>query len=450
MSRYRNEKEFTINGPCEQSWEEMKGNDKARLCEHCEKDVNNISALTRKEALRLVRRSGGTICLRYYRNPKDNQPIFIERLQRIAAQSRIGAGVLTASAALSTVANSQSVPTAPTSELSIVRLHQLTYFDPIEKEKDVEITTDDLGIVTGVVTDPKGAVVPYALVSLTNETSGEYRVVTANFEGYYEFRNVPFGAYRMKFEAGNFAPLEYSSVNIIDTAMVRRDAQLALPQVGVVVQVGGSRKYEYDSLGGVVVSVVASNPLVRAAMDNDLEDVKARVMMRAKVNVRDKAYNGISPLHAAVENGNIEMVQFLLDHGAKTNIRDFRKRTPLMMMDEDAKPELLQLLVRYGAKTNLVDKEGNTLLMHFAEFYEPEIIRFLLTSGIPLDAKNTEGETALMIAADNDRIETVKALLEAGANANLTTSEGETAIDKTKNEQIRSLLVSFGAIARSN
>lgn len=430
MSKDKNYSEFQIVSPCGQSWDEMKGNDKVRLCEHCEKEVNNVSAMTRKDAVRLVRGSDGQICLRYYQDPKTQRPVFIEKMQRLAAQSGVSAGVLMASVAFSGAAYAQGEP-APAAIVEVPNAAR---------------TDGNSGYITGVVTDPNGAVIPYALVSLFNETTGIYLTANANLEGYYEFKDVPTGVYKMKFEAGNFTPQEYASVQVYETAMIRRDAQLTLPQVGEVVQVGGS-DIIYTSVQGVI-SIAASNPLVRAAMNDDLEDVKARVMMRAKVNVRDKAYNGISPLHAAVENGNLEMVQFLLDRGAKANIRDFQKRTPLMMMDSDATPELLQLLIRYGAKTNLIDKEENTLLMHFAEFSEPEILRYLLTAGILLDARNKEGETALMIAADNENIETVKALLEAGANANLAANDGEAAIDKTTNEEIRSLLISHGAVAR--
>jgi ankyrin repeat protein len=232
--------------------------------------------------------------------------------------------------------------------------------------------------------------------------------------------------------------------------MVRQDVHLGLQRVDVVVQVGGDAERESVILGGAMVSISPTNPLVSAAINDDLEDVKARVLMRAKVNVRDKAYNGMTALHVAVENGNVEMVRFLLEHGARTNIRDFQKRTALMMMDDDAKPELAELLIRYGAKPTLVDKEGNNALMHFAEYFQPDVIRFLLNSGIPIDAKNNDGETALMIAADNDQAETVKALLEAGADANAASDDGKTALERTKNGQVRSLLITYGAVARSN
>jgi hypothetical protein len=433
MLKNGDERTFKISGPCDASWDKMKGNDRVRVCEHCEKEVNNVSAMTRKEALRLVRNSGGNICLQYRVDTRTQRPIFIERLQRMAARSGVAAGALTASIALSGNAHAQTEQ-APAAVVEV----------------NSETRPGSGGSITGIVSDPIGAVVPFATVSLFNESTGVYLYSTANLEGYYEFKDVPMGSYKMKFEGGGLQPRELSSINIYETAMVRQDVQLALQQVGVVVEVGSNEETSSMSYGGVVVSFTTTNPLVLAALNDDLEDVKARVLMRAKVNVRDKGFNGLTALHIAVENGNLPMVQFLLEHGARTNIRDFRKRTALMMMDDDAKPELAEMLIRYGAKPSLVDKEGNNALMHLAEYDKPDILRLLVNSGIAIDAKNADGETALMIAADNDQEATVKALLEAGANANMTSADGKTAMERTTNDQVRSLLITYGAVARSN
>lgn len=53
-----------IPAPCSQSWEAMTGEEQARFCEHCQKSVHNLSAMTRPEAERLVTRLGGNLCVR--------------------------------------------------------------------------------------------------------------------------------------------------------------------------------------------------------------------------------------------------------------------------------------------------------------------------------------------------------------------------------------------------
>jgi hypothetical protein len=58
-----------VKTPCLQSWEEMRGNEQIRFCDHCAKDVNNLSEMTRKQARKIVAQSNGGICVRYIRRP---------------------------------------------------------------------------------------------------------------------------------------------------------------------------------------------------------------------------------------------------------------------------------------------------------------------------------------------------------------------------------------------
>jgi ankyrin repeat protein len=187
-------------------------------------------------------------------------------------------------------------------------------------------------------------------------------------------------------------------------------------------------------------------------LNDDFEDVKARIIMRAKINARDKSREGMSPLHAAVETGNLEIAEYLLTHGAKANIRDFEKRTPLMMMDEDATLEMFQLLVRFGAKPALLDKQKNTPLHHLADNNDAaDLARQLVAYGVNVNAVNKEGRTALMIAVENDRSDTVKALIESGADVNARDRNGQTAMDLAGDRLVetRTLLETYGAV-RSN
>lgn len=411
----------------------MHGNDRVRFCSHCSKHVNNLSEMTRKEARRLVRASGGNLCIRYVQNPVTKRPMFAEQLLQITRRTPgLVSGVMTASIALSGGVYAQGGDTAPTAIIQPA--------DELPKPFST-------GKISGIVTDQNGAVIPSALVSLTNEDTSDYRVTTANYEGYYEFIDIPDGKYKLKIEAGGFEAREISSISIAEGGSERRDSQLELQKFAEVVQVGGEAPSQEVWVGGVMaeVSYVRRNDLVIAVENEDLDDVKARVGMGARVNVRDKGTDGITPLHAAVETGNVEIAQFLLDHGAKVNARDSLKRTPLMMMDYDAKPELLELLLRYGAKTSLVDKEKNTILMHFVEYDNEEIVQILLRYGVPVNAVNKEGKTALMIAAETSSAENVKALLEAGANVQLTSKEGGTAWSLASTEAIKDLLRNYGA-----
>jgi hypothetical protein len=56
-----------IAAPCSADWDEMVGDDRTRFCGKCEKNVYNLSAMTRGQAEDLVREKEGRLCVRFYR-----------------------------------------------------------------------------------------------------------------------------------------------------------------------------------------------------------------------------------------------------------------------------------------------------------------------------------------------------------------------------------------------
>jgi hypothetical protein len=61
------------------------------------------------------------------------------------------------------------------------------------------------GTVRGTVTDPSGAVIPKATVTLTNEMSGFSHTTTTDDAGQFSITNVPFNPYRVSVSAAGFA-----------------------------------------------------------------------------------------------------------------------------------------------------------------------------------------------------------------------------------------------------
>jgi hypothetical protein len=63
------------------------------------------------------------------------------------------------------------------------------------------------GIVSGTVTDPIGAVLSGAVVSILNPVSGYSRSTTTDSEGHFQFTNLPLNSYHMTATAKGFAPV---------------------------------------------------------------------------------------------------------------------------------------------------------------------------------------------------------------------------------------------------
>lgn len=55
-----------VASPCNARWEDMTGDERVRFCGQCQKNVFNLSALSRTEAERLVREKEGKFCGRFH------------------------------------------------------------------------------------------------------------------------------------------------------------------------------------------------------------------------------------------------------------------------------------------------------------------------------------------------------------------------------------------------
>lgn len=56
-----------IPRPCPADWDAMHGNGRVRFCDHCQKNVFNLSAMTREAAEALIAEHEGQLCARLYR-----------------------------------------------------------------------------------------------------------------------------------------------------------------------------------------------------------------------------------------------------------------------------------------------------------------------------------------------------------------------------------------------
>lgn len=63
MKRHDRLDSLRIITPCSVPWDDMKGDDTVRYCGKCSKNVYNVAELTRAEAIALVERAEGRVCM---------------------------------------------------------------------------------------------------------------------------------------------------------------------------------------------------------------------------------------------------------------------------------------------------------------------------------------------------------------------------------------------------
>lgn len=91
---------ISVASPCSESWSDMVGDDTARFCLKCEKNVYDLSSMTRAEAEAMIVAKEGSLCVRFYRRADGTVltadcPVGVQRKRRrrIAAFTVLGAGL---------------------------------------------------------------------------------------------------------------------------------------------------------------------------------------------------------------------------------------------------------------------------------------------------------------------------------------------------------------------
>jgi hypothetical protein len=96
------------------------------------------------------------------------------------------------------------------------------------------------GRITGVITDPAGAVIKNAVVTATNEGTGAVRRVTTDETGIYVVPELPVGFYALKVEGSNFVPATWERVKVDVGVDTRVNVKLTLQATEAAVNVGAA------------------------------------------------------------------------------------------------------------------------------------------------------------------------------------------------------------------
>jgi hypothetical protein len=442
----------------------MAGNEQVRFCEHCEKSVHNLSAMTRRDALRFVRANAAGVCVRFYSDPRGrtlHEPA--TKLHSITRRaSKMAAGAFGAALALGATVLAQT----PSGK---------------QEAAAVRLDTREGSSLTGTVLGPNGSVVAGVFVYVYNSKTGESKTATTNADGVYHVRSLTPGTYTVMFMAEEFERENVEKVELQPGVEQRQDLILALPGTKPAKteeaeeadeegeeeaddnnascattageeskaaeeeassssneitelplgQEGETRVVRVEAVMGAVAMRIPENPLVKAVFERDTRAAKNLIALGADVNVLDKEAD-TTALMQAVSHNDAEMVSLLLSAGADVNMKDSEGDTALTRLQSEATVSLVRSLTSAGAKVNHKNNYGATPLINAAESGTPEVLKELIESGAKVNAKNKSRRTALMESAQYGLIENVKVLLDAGADVNMKDEDGKNALTLAK------------------
>ena len=150
---------------------------------------------------------------------------------------------------------------------------------------------------------------------------------------------------------------------------------------------------------------------------------------------------GRTALHAAAANGNLEIVETLIEHGADANLQDIHGRVPMFVALAEHHPEVARRLAE-ETDPDVRTVDGSTLLIEAARAEDVILVQWALDHGTDPNAvrPGKNNATALILAARNGNLEIVKLLLAQGADPAVTNDKGKTAIDLAKGKNVKELL----------
>jgi hypothetical protein len=170
------------------------------------------------------------------------------------------------------------------------------------------------GTITGVVTDPQGAVVSGAQVTATNQGTGNSRTAETNANGVYSLPDLDVGTYELQVKGGNFKEFVAKHVQLDTASTATVNVALQIGSAGEQVTVEAST-IQVETNTGAVGNVVEGNEVRELPLNGNnfvqLTQLMPGVSPLSSFNVVKKGLEG--GVDFSVNGNNTTGNLFLID-----------------------------------------------------------------------------------------------------------------------------------------
>ncbi|TPX49632.1 hypothetical protein SeLEV6574_g01368 [Synchytrium endobioticum] len=174
-----------------------------------------------------------------------------------------------------------------------------------------------------------------------------------------------------------------------------------------------------------------STPLWVACEYGHLEVVEYLIDRGAEVDAVEGKYDRTA-LFSAIWCGHSKVVMCLIEKGGATWIK-----TPTKFMFDaiygKGNMEVIQYLVKHGADLNDTDGDDGGTPIHKAAWEgNVEAVKYFIHCGCPINGTNSRKETPLNLAACNGKLPVVVYLVEQGADLHVIDAHNRTPCDRAR------------------
>jgi ankyrin repeat protein len=132
-------------------------------------------------------------------------------------------------------------------------------------------------------------------------------------------------------------------------------------------------------------------------------------------DVNAKCYRDRTPLHVASEEGHVDAVRVLLDHGAHVNSQDNINWMPLHFASDEGNLKVVQLLLEHEATLNARSAADSSPVYLASQSGHLEIVRLLCDHGANVHLRSYNNLTPFQAATETGHHDVAQLLLEYGA-----------------------------------
>jgi hypothetical protein len=176
---------------------------------------------------------------------------------------------------------------------------------------------DATGRIIGNVTDPSGAPIPGAQVTVTNMGTKIVQTTTTDNTGFYQVLNLPIGTYEVVIEGQGFRKEDFADQKLQINQSLRLDAKLSIGSTTESVEVT-SQAANVETVSETIGSSVVGETIQRAPLNG--RDVLQLAALQPGVTET----NGDSTAagNYSIAGGRSDSVTYLLDGGLNNNLLD--------------------------------------------------------------------------------------------------------------------------------